>query len=128
MLAALGTAFGAVALILAAVGLYGLLAYTVARSTSEIGIRMALGARRSQVLSGILTGAFRLLAIGAVLGIPAAWAASRLIASWLYGIRATDPLTIILATALLAAAAILAALKPAIRASRTDPMTALRYE
>jgi predicted permease len=128
MLAALGTAFGALALILAAVGLYGLLAYTVARSTSEIGIRMALGARRSQVLRGILTGAFGLLALGAVLGIPAAWAASRLIASWLYGIRATDPLTIILATALLAAAAILAALKPAIRASRTDPMTALRYE
>ncbi len=128
MLASLGTCFGALALILAAVGLYGLLAYTVARSTNEIGIRMALGAERSEVLGLVFASALRLLAFGILLGIPGAWAGSRWIASMLFGLTATDPLTILGATALLAAAALLAAFLPALRASRTDPMVALRYE
>jgi len=128
MLAALGGCFGVLALILAAVGLYGLLAYTVTRSTSEIGIRMALGAQRAEVLRLIFGGALRLLAFGIALGIPTAWAGSRLIASMLFGLTATDPLTILGATVLLGATAVLAALLPALRASHVDPMVALRYE
>jgi hypothetical protein len=128
LLAALGTCFGALALVLAAVGLYGLLAYTVARSTSEIGIRMALGAERTEVLWGVFRGALRLLGCGIVLGIPAAYAGSRLIASMLFGLTTTDPFTILGATLLLGASALLAAFLPARRASRVDPMVALRYE
>jgi putative ABC transport system permease protein len=128
LLAALGTCFGALALVLAAVGLYGLLAYTVARSTSEIGIRMALGAERTAVLWGVFNGALRLLACGVALGIPAAWLGSRLIASMLFGLTATDPLTILGATVLLGATALLAAFLPARRASQVDPIVALRYE
>jgi len=128
LLAALGTSFGALALILAAVGLYGLLAYTVARSTSEIGIRMALGAERAEVLWGVFKGALRLLGWGIALGIPAAYGGSRLISSMLFGLTATDPFTILGATLLLGASAILAAFLPARRASRVDPMVALRYE
>jgi predicted permease len=128
MLAALGTCFGSLALVLAAVGLYGLLAYTVARSTSEIGIRMALGAERTEVLWGVFKGSLRLLACGVALGIPAAWASSRLIAAMLFGLTPTDPLTILGATVLLGATSLLAAFLPARRASRVDPMVALRYE
>ncbi|HLK62632.1 MAG TPA: ABC transporter permease [Bryobacteraceae bacterium] len=128
MLAALGACFGVLALVLAAVGLYGLLAYTVARSTSEIGIRMALGAQRSEVLRLILGGALRLVTCGIALGIPAAWAASRLISSMLFGTSLTDPITTAGSAALLGTAALLAALVPALRASRVDPMVALRYE
>lgn len=128
MLAALGVCFGALALILAAVGLYGLLAYTVSRSTSEIGIRMALGAERTEVLGRVFRSALRLLAFGIALGIPAAWACSRLVASMLFGLTATDPLTILGATVLLGTTAIVAAFVPALRASKIDPMVALRYE
>jgi ABC-type antimicrobial peptide transport system permease subunit len=105
-----------------------LLAYTVARSTSEIGIRMALGAERTEVLWGVFRGALRLLGCGIVLGIPAAYAGSRLIASMLFGLTTTDPFTILGATLLLGASALLAAFLPARRASRVDPMVALRYE
>ena len=128
LLAALGTCFGVLALMLAGVGLYGLLAYTVTRSTGEIGIRMALGARRGQVLGLVLQGALRLVGLGIALGIPAAWAASRWIASMLFGLKATDPLTLLGATLMLALAAVLAAFLPARRATRVDPMVALRYE
>ncbi|HEY3836435.1 MAG TPA: ABC transporter permease [Bryobacteraceae bacterium] len=128
LLAALATCFGALALLLAAVGLYGLLAYTVARSISEIGIRMALGARRAEVLALIMKRALRLLAAGVAVGIPAAWAGSRLISSMLFGLTAADPFTIGMAVLLLSSAAFLAALPPALRASRIDPMTALRHE
>jgi len=128
LLAALGTCFGALALVLAAVGLYGLLAYTVTRATSEIGIRMALGAERSEVVWLVLRGALRLLGFGVAVGIPAAWAASRLIGSILFGLTATDPPTLVGATLLLMMSALLAAFLPARRASRVDPMAALRHE
>jgi ABC-type antimicrobial peptide transport system permease subunit len=128
LLAALGSCFGGLALLLAAVGLYGLLAYTVTRSTSEIGIRMALGATRTEVLGLVFSRALRLLGFGIALGIPAAWAGSRLIASMLFGLTATDPLTILGATVLLGTTALLAALLPALRAAHVDPMVALRYE
>ena len=128
LLAALGTSFGALALILAAVGLYGLLTYTVSRSTGEIGIRMALGAQRGEVLWTVFQRALRLLVWGLALGVPAAWAGSRLIASMLFGLTATDPLVVAGACALLGATALAAASVPARRASRVDPMVALRYE
>jgi ABC-type antimicrobial peptide transport system permease subunit len=128
MLAALGACFGLLALILASVGLYGLLAYMVARSTSEIGIRMALGAKRTEVLGLVFRSALRLLAFGIAGGIPAAWAGSRLIASMLFGLTATDPFTILGATVLLGTTALVAAFVPALRASHIDPMVALRYE
>jgi ABC-type antimicrobial peptide transport system permease subunit len=128
MLAALGTCFGSLALILAAVGLYGLLAYTVARSTSEIGIRIALGAKRGEVLGWVLMRALRLVAGGIVIGIPIAWVSTRLIGSMLFGLRATDPVTALLAVSLLTATALAAAFIPALRAARVDPVVALRYE
>jgi ABC-type antimicrobial peptide transport system permease subunit len=128
LLAALGACFGGLALVLAGVGLYGLLAYTVTRSTGEIGIRMALGALRSEVLWLVVKGALRLVGLGVALGVPAAWAASRLISSMLFGLTATDPLTILGATLMLIAAALLAAFVPARRATHVDPMVALRYE
>jgi predicted permease len=128
LLAALGTCFGALALMLAGVGLYGLLAYTVTRSTNEIGIRMALGAMRGEVLWLVLKSALWLVSLGIAVGIPAAWAASRLINSMLFGLTATDPLTIFGATLMLILAALLAAFLPARRATHVDPMVALRYE
>jgi predicted permease len=127
-LAALGSCFGVLALVLAAVGLYGLLAYMVARSTNEIGIRMALGARRAEVVGLVLRGALRLLAFGILLGVPVAWAGSRWIGSMLFGLRGTDPLTASIAAAILAATGLSAALLPAWRAARIDPLAALRHE
>ncbi|MGA3236989.1 MAG: FtsX-like permease family protein [Bryobacteraceae bacterium] len=127
-LAALGSCFGVLALILAAVGLYGLLAYMVARSTNEIGIRMALGARRAEVVGLVLRGALRLLAFGILLGVPVAWAGSRWIGSMLFGLRGTDPLTASIAAVILAATGLSAALFPAWRAARVDPLAALRHE
>ncbi|SPE35608.1 conserved membrane hypothetical protein [Candidatus Sulfopaludibacter sp. SbA3] len=128
LLAALGACFGGLALVLAAVGLYGVLAYTVTRSTNEIGIRMALGAQRKEVLGMVFRGALRLLAGGIALGVPAAWAASRLVAAMLFGLTATDPVTFVGAAVLLGATAVAAAFLPALRASRVDPMVALRWE
>jgi predicted permease len=128
LMAALGAGFGALALILAAIGLYGLLAYTVARRTSELGIRMALGAGRANLIWLILQNALRLLAFGLLAGVLAAIAASRWIDSMLFGLKATDPSTIVIAAAVLCAAGMLAAYAPARRASRIDPMSCLRCE
>ena len=128
LLAALGTCFGVLALLLAGVGLYGILAYTVTKAMSEIGIRIALGAARGEVLWLVLRGALGWAGLGVLTGIPLAWAVSRWIGSMLFGLTATDPPTILGATLLLTASAALAAWIPARRAARVDPMVALRYD
>jgi len=128
MMATLASGFGVLALALACIGLYGLLAYSVARRTKEMGIRMALGAQRRRVIGMIVKGAVRLVVFGIALGLPAAWAASRWVKSMLFGLTPTDPATIAAAVAVLATAALLAAYLPARRASRVDPITALRHD
>jgi predicted permease len=128
LMASLAAAFGILGLALAAIGLYGLLAYKTARRTSEIGIRMALGARRSEVLRLVIEDAFSMLCLGVAGGLAAAWAASRFVSSMLFGLTATDPSTIGIAVAVLGAAGLLAGFLPAWRASHLDPMAALRHE
>ncbi|MEO5959326.1 MAG: FtsX-like permease family protein, partial [Opitutaceae bacterium] len=120
--------FGALALLLVAVGLYGLLSYTVLRRTGEIGVRMALGALPGHVLRMILRESLVLIAFGVTLGLAGAWAASRLIASRLFGLSPTDPTTYGAVALLLVAVGVIAALLPARRAARIDPMIALRAE
>jgi predicted permease len=124
--AQLAIAFGSVALALAAIGLYGVLAYGIARRTGEIAIRLALGARRSRVVAMILRETLGLLVVGLVLGGRLAYAAVRLIDSRLYGVAPQDALTLVSAVSLLALVALSAAYVPARRASRLDPMAALR--
>jgi predicted permease len=126
--ASLAGLFGIVALILAAVGLYGVTAYTVVQRTSEIGIRMALGADASGVLRLVLQGAFRMVGIGLGLGIPLAIGAGRLISAQLYGITGWDPIALAVAIAALAGSAFVAAIIPALSAASIDPMSALRTE
>ena len=127
--ATLAGLFGIVALILAAIGLYGVLAYTVVQRTSEIGIRMALGANPGEVVRLILRSAFLLAGIGLALGIPLAIAAGRVIASQVYyGVMGTDPIALSIAVGGLSACAFIAAVLPAFRAARIDPMSALRIE
>ena len=128
LMATLAAGFGILGLVLAAVGLYGLLTYTVARRTSEIGLRLALGATRRAVLWMIIRQVLTLLSLGIAIGIPAAWAASRFVSSMLFGMKATDFWTIATATATLITAGLAAGFLPAFRASRVDPMVALRYE
>jgi ABC-type antimicrobial peptide transport system permease subunit len=128
LIATLSTLFGLLAVLLACIGLYGTIAYGVTRRTGEIGIRMALGAERAKILRMVLRESMTLAGIGIIIGVPAALVASRLVASMLYGVKPTDPLTILSATAVLAAVALLAGYLPARRASRVDPMVALRYE
>ncbi len=120
--------FGAVALLLAAVGLYGVTAYAVAQRTSEIGVRMALGSDRLGVMRLVLRGAFQKVLIGLLLGIPLAIGAGRLISSKLYNVVAWDPAALLLAIAALASCAFLAAIIPAARAASVDPIQALRTE
>jgi ABC-type antimicrobial peptide transport system permease subunit len=124
----LSSVFGLLALTLACVGLYGVMAYRVARRTSEMGIRMALGAGSSDMLWMVLREALLLVLAGIAMGIPAAIGAGHLISSLLFGLTPSDPVTISLATLLLVAVAVLAGYLPARRASRVDPMVALRYE
>ena len=128
MLATLAGAFGCLAIGLTCIGLYGLLAYTVVRRTKEIGIRMAMGAQRSQVVVMVLTDAVRLVVVGVAVGLPAAWAGTRGVQSILFGLTPTDPAAIGGAMLLLTAAALVAAYLPARRASRVDPLSALRHE
>jgi predicted permease len=128
LLSRLSGFFGVLATLLAGVGLYGLMAYAVVRRTREIGIRMALGAARSVVLRSEMRSAIGLVAIGVALGVPLALAVGRLIASQLFGITGSDPITLVAVCVLLALVAGLAAYLPARRASRVDPMVALRWE
>jgi predicted permease len=120
--------FGLLAVFLSAIGIYGLMSYVVSRRTNEIGIRMALGAARSNVSWLILREIVFLVAIGIAIGIPITLAGSRFITTMLYGLKGTDPISLALAVAFLLAVAAIAGYLPARRASKVDPMIALRYE
>jgi macrolide transport system ATP-binding/permease protein len=126
--AKLCTGFAILALIIACVGLYGTMAYTVARRTSEIGLRMALGAQRGGIIWMVLGQAIILATVGLSIGVPVAYAASHVVESFLFGTKPNDPTALTLAVATLLAAAFLASYFPARRASRIDPMVALRHE
>ncbi len=126
--ARLCTAFAVLALAIACVGLYGTMSYGVARRTSEIGIRMALGAQRPTVVWMVLREVLTLAGIGLAISLPAALAASKLVESFLYGMKRNDPLTIVAAVLTIAVATILAGYVPARNASRIDPLVALRHE
>jgi predicted permease len=128
MIASLSTVFGLLATILAAVGLYGLMAYNVVQRTREIGIRMALGAAQRDVVWMVMRDVLILVGIGIAVGVPAALALTSVVRSQLYGLTGHDPITLVLATVGLAIVAFAAGYIPAIRASRLDPMRALRYE
>jgi ABC-type antimicrobial peptide transport system permease subunit len=128
LIARLTLLFGILALILASVGLYGITAYSVARRTSEIGVRMALGANRRDVVGLVLKGAFSQIGIGLAIGIPIALLGGRLMASQLYGVGAYDPITIVLAALVLGISAAIAGFVPARRAASIEPMRALRTE
>jgi predicted lysophospholipase L1 biosynthesis ABC-type transport system permease subunit len=128
MLARLAGGFGVLALLLAAIGLYGLMTFATSRRTGEIGLRMALGAKRGDVIRMVLLEAFKLVAIGFVVGVPFAFAATKLLKNQLFDVPAGDPVSAIVAVGVLMGAAAIAALVPALRASRVDPMAALRQE
>jgi putative ABC transport system permease protein len=120
--------FGITALLLAVAGVFGVMAYSVSRRTREIGVRVALGASRGDVLRMILNQGLRTVLIGVAIGIACSLALTRTVESLLFGVTATDPLTFAVVVVLLVAAALLACLIPARRATRIDPMIALRYE
>jgi predicted permease len=128
LVAQLCSIFGAIALALAATGLYGVLSYSVARRTNEIGIRMALGADKSSIIGMILRETGIMVALGLLVGVGATLGATRLVVSRLYGVSAIDPLTISGALGILAFVALVASYIPAVRAARVSPMTALRHE
>jgi len=128
LIARLASFFGLLALLLACIGLYGLMSYAVARRTNEIGIRMALGAPGAKVLWLVLREALILVVIGIALGLAAALLTTKTAETLLFGLKPNDPLTIALASLVLLAVAVFAGYIPARRASRVDPMTALREE
>ena len=128
MLARLTMLFGSLALLLAMIGLYGVSAYTVARRTSEIGIRMALGAERGRVTAMILRGALSQAALGLAIGVPIAWLCVRFVESQLYEIKGINAAVLLTAVITLALAASVAGLIPARRAASVDPARALRTE
>jgi putative ABC transport system permease protein len=121
-------AFSLLALLLAVVGIYGVLAYSVAQRTHEIGIRMALGAEAGDVLRMVLRRTLALAATGIAIGAAAALAATRVLAKFLFEVKPSDPATFVTVAALLAGVAVLASWVPARRAARVDPVEALRYE
>jgi len=124
----LGTCFALLALAIACVGLYGAMAYAVARRTGEIGIRMALGAQRPKIIWMVLREVLLLTGTGLVVGFAAARYTTKLVESFLYGVKANDPLALAAAIGILMAAAVAAGYAPAWRASRIDPAVALRNE
>jgi putative ABC transport system permease protein len=128
MIAVLLSIFGGGALLLAAIGVYGVMGYSVAQRTHEIGIRIALGAERRDILKLIVGQGVVLVLIGAGLGLALAFAATRVVKSLLFGVSATDPLTFVLVVVVLIAVALLASYLPALRATKIDPLVALRYE
>jgi predicted permease len=128
MVAGLSTVFGALATLLAILGLYGVMSYTVAQRTREIGVRMALGAARGTVVSMVMREVLMLVALGIIAGLAASLALTRVVQSQLFGVAAHDPSTLAVATVGLAIVACLAGYLPAVRASRVDPMVALRHD
>jgi len=128
LIALLSAGFGLLATLLAAIGLYGVMAFAVARRTRELGVRMALGAQRSSVIWLVMKEVVLLLVIGLAVGVPAAMGLGRYVSSQLYGIQSNDPWLALTTVVLLSAVAALAGMIPAHRASRVDPMVALRYE
>jgi ABC-type antimicrobial peptide transport system permease subunit len=128
LVAAVTGAFGLLALGLASFGLFGVMSYNVARRTSELGLRLALGAQRARVIWMIFRESLRPVTIGLIAGLPIVFAASRLISGMLFGVAANDPYAIAEAVAVLVVASALAGFFPAWRASRVDPMVVLRHE
>jgi ABC-type antimicrobial peptide transport system permease subunit len=128
LFARLSSFFGGLAVLLACVGLYGLMAYAVTRRTGEMGIRMALGAQRWDILRMIMRETLVIVVLGVAIGIPAALAATRFVRSMLYGLKTTDPLTTAVSALVMMFVALLAGYLPARRATKVDPMVALRYE
>jgi ABC-type antimicrobial peptide transport system permease subunit len=128
LLATMSGFFGALALVVAAIGLYGIVAYTVARRTPEIGVRVALGASRSHVLWQVVRASVLVSGVGVLVGLGVSLAASRLLEGFLFGLPPTDPRIYSGAVASLVVAGIVAAVPPVLRALRVDPVTALRYE
>ncbi|HET9400236.1 MAG TPA: ABC transporter permease [Candidatus Acidoferrales bacterium] len=128
MIASLSSVFGMFATILAAIGLYGVMAYTVSRRTREIGIRMALGAERGRVMWMVMRDVLLLIAVGVAIGVPASLGLTRYVKSQLYGVQPHDLATLLIAIVALATVASISGLIPAMRASRLDPMAALRHE
>jgi putative ABC transport system permease protein len=121
-------AFAGLALVLAAVGIYGVMSYSVAQQTREIGIRMALGAQRSDVLKMTVGQGLRLVLTGVAIGLAGAFVLTRVMATLLFGVSPTDPLTFVSISIVLIGVAVLASYIPALRATRVDPMFALRYQ
>jgi ABC-type antimicrobial peptide transport system permease subunit len=128
LIARLSSFFAGLALLLASIGLYGVLSYSVAGRTREIGVRMALGARRSSVLGMVLQEAGKLVLLGVMIGVPAALFSSRFFSSMLFGLSRTDPVSMAVVIAILVGIALVASFIPARRATKVDPMVALRYE
>jgi len=128
LMATLSGFFGLLAALLAVIGLYGVMSYMVARRTNEIGIRMALGADAADVLKLVLKNGVALTLIGVALGVSGAFALTRVIAALLFGVEPTDPVTFVAVSATMVMVALIACYIPARRATKVDPLVALRYE
>jgi ABC-type antimicrobial peptide transport system permease subunit len=128
LVAQLSAFFGLLAVFLSCIGIYGVMSYVVTRRTNEIGIRMALGAGRSNMLRMVLREIMVLISIGIVIGVPVALAGDRVVSRMLFGVRPSDPVTLVGAAVMLLIVAAIAGYLPARRASLVDPMVALRYE